>query len=94
MSAVAGLILTGYHNIASLTLAGDYSMNSLAAALIGGNAIEGGRGGVWGVVLGSFFMMLLMAILTMLGISQVGKLIIQGCIILAVVAAQQLWKKD
>ena len=36
----------------------------------------------------------LMAILTMLGISQVGKLIIQGCIILAVVAAQQLWKKD
>lgn len=46
--------------------------------LIGGNAIEGGRGGVWGVVLGSFFMMLLMAILTMLGISQVGKLIIQG----------------
>ena len=82
MSAVAGLILTGYHNIASLTLAGDYSMNSLAAALIGGNAIEGGRGGVWGVVLGSFFMMLLMAILTMLGISQVGKLIIQGCIIL------------
>ena len=32
--------------------------------------------------------------LTMLGISQVGKLIIQGCIILAVVAAQQLWKKD
>ena len=94
MSTVAGLILTGYHNIASLTLAGDYSMNSLAAALIGGNAIEGGRGGVWGVVLGSFFMMLLMAILTMMGISQVGKLIIQGCIILAVVAAQQLWKKD
>ena len=32
--------------------------------------------------------------LTMLGISQVGKLIIKGCIILAVVAAQQLWKKD
>ena len=36
----------------------------------------------------------LRSILTMLGISQVGKLIIQGCIILAVVAAQQLWKKD
>ena len=94
MATVAGLILTGYHNIASLTLQGDYAMNSLAAALIGGNAIEGGRGGVWGVVLGSFFMMLLMAILTMLGIGQVGKLIIQGCVILAVVAAQQLWKKD
>ena len=94
MSMLAGIILTGYHNIASLTLEGDYSMNSLAAVLIGGNAIEGGKGGVWGVVLGSFFMMLLMAILTMLGISQVGKYIIQGCIILAVVAAQQLLKHD
>ena len=94
MAACAGLILTGYHNIASLTLQGDYAMNSLAAALIGGNAIEGGRGGVWGVVLGAFFMMLLMAILTMLGISEVGKLIVQGCIILVVVAAQQMFKKD
>lgn len=94
MATAAGLILTGYHNIASLTLEGDYAMNSLAAALIGGNAIEGGRGGVWGVVLGSFFMMLLMAMLTMLGISQVGKLITQGCIILAVVAVQQLLKRD
>lgn len=94
MATVAGLILTGYFNIASLTLEGDYAMNSLASALIGGNAIEGGRGGVWGVVLGAFFMMLLMAILTMIGISEVGKLIIQGCIILVVVAAQQLFKKD
>lgn len=94
MATFAGLILTGYHNIASLTLEGDYAMNSLAAALIGGNAIEGGRGGVWGVVLGAFFMMLLMAMLTMIGISEVGKLIVQGCIILAVVAAQQIFKKD
>ena len=34
------------------------------------------------------------ALLTMLGISQVGKLITQGCIILAVVAVQQLLKRD
>lgn len=94
MAAFAGVILTGYHNIASLTLEGDYAMNSLAAALIGGNAIEGGRGGVWGVVLGAFFMMLLMAMLTMIGISEVGKLITQGCIILVVVATQQIFKKD
>ena len=94
MAAFAGVILTGYHNIASLTLEGDYAMNSRAAALIGGNAIEGGRGGVWGVVLGAFFMMLLMAMLTMIGISEVGKLITQGCIILVVVAAQQIFKKD
>lgn len=94
MSMLAGVILSGYLNITSLTVGGDYVMNSLASVLIGGNAIEGGRGGVWGVVLGAFFMMFLMAILTMVGMSEVGKLIVQGVIIFAVVAFQGLMKKD
>lgn len=93
-STIAGVILSGYLNITSLTVGGDYVMNSLAAVLIGGNAIEGGKGGVWGVVLGAFFMMFLMAILTMLGISEVGKKITQGVIIFAVVAFQGAVKKD
>lgn len=86
--------MSGYLNIMSLTIGADYVNNSLAAVLIGGNAIEGGRGGVWGVVLGSFFMMFLMAILTMVGIGQVGKLIVQGIVIFAVVAMQSLMKKN
>lgn len=93
-STIAGVILSGYLNITSLTVGGDYVMNSLAAVLIGGNAIEGGKGGVWGVVLGAFFMMFLMAILTMLGISEVGKKITQGVIIFTVVAFQGAVKKD
>ena len=93
-SALMSIILSGYLNITSLTVGGDYVMNSLASVLIGGNAIEGGRGGVWGVVLGAFFMMFLMAILTMVGMSEVGKLIVQGVIIFAVVAFQSLMKKD
>lgn len=86
MATLAGIILSGYMNITSLTLGGDYVMNSLAAVLIGGNAIEGGKGGVWPVVLGALFIQLLMAVLTMLGITEVGKLIAQGVIIFAVVA--------
>ena len=94
MSTIAGIILSGYLNITSLTVGGDYVMNSLAAVLIGGNAIEGGKGGVWGVVLGAFFMMFLMAILTMVGINEVGKKITQGMIIFAVVAFQSAGQKD
>lgn len=87
MATLAGIIMSGYMNITSLTLGGDYVMNSLAAVLIGGNAIQGGKGGIWPVVLGAFFIQLLMAMLTMLGITEVGKLIAQGVIIFAVVAA-------
>lgn len=93
MATLAGIILSGYMNITSLTLGGDYVMNSLAAVLIGGNAIEGGRGGVWPVVLGAFFIQLLMAMLTMLGITEVGKLIAQGVIIFTVVAIQGVMQK-
>lgn len=94
MSMIAGVIMSGYLNITSLTVGGDYVNNSLAAVLIGGNAIEGGRGGIWGVVLGAFFMTFLMAILTMIGIGEVGKLIVQGLVIFVVVAMQSMMKKD
>ena len=94
MAMIAGVIMSGYLNITSLTVGGDYVNNSLAAVLIGGNAIEGGRGGILGVVLGAFFMTFLMAILTMIGIGEVGKLIVQGLVIFVVVAVQSMVKKD
>ena len=73
---------------------GDYVNNSLAAVLIGGNAISGGKGGIIGVVFGAFLMTYLLAILTMLGIGEVGKLIVQGIVIFTVVALQGIRQKS
>lgn len=92
LATVAGLLASGYIGTTSLNLGSDYMTNSLAAVLIGGNAIEGGKGGIWGGVLGAFFMMLLFAVLTMLNIGYVGKLITQGVLIFSVVALQNLIK--
>lgn len=47
LAVVAGLLASGYIGTTSLSLGNDYINNSLAAVLIGGNAIEGGKGGVW-----------------------------------------------
>ncbi len=94
LATIAGLMASGYIGTTSLSLGNDYINNSLAAVLIGGNAIEGGKGGVWGGVLGAFFMMLLFALLTMLSIGQVGKLIVQGLIIFGIVASQSAFKKQ
>jgi len=93
LSTVAGLLMSGYINTTSLSISSDFVNNSLAAVLIGGNAIEGGRGGIWGVALGAFFIMLLFAILTMLSIGEAGKLVAQGLIIFIVVAGQGLLKR-
>ena len=88
MASVAGLLLTGYIGTGSFSLGADYVNNSLAAVLIGGNAIEGGRGGVVGPAAGAYLMMMLFSLLTMLNLGQVGKLVVQGAIIFVVVAAQ------
>ncbi len=88
LSSAAGLIMSGYIGTSSMTIGADMVTNSLAAVLIGGNAIEGGRGGIAGVALGAFLTMLLFSLLTMLNLGQVGKLIIQGAIIFIVVAVQ------
>lgn len=94
LAVLAGLLASGYIGTTSLSLGNDYINNSLAAVLIGGNAIEGGKGGIAGGVLGAFFMMLLFAILTMFSIGQVGKLIVQGLIIFTVVASQNFFRKE
>lgn len=85
----AGLLASGYIGTTSLSLGNDYITNSLAAVLIGGNSIEGGKGGVWGGFLGAFLLMLLFALLTMVHVGQAGKLVIQGVIIFAVVFGQR-----
>ena len=92
-AVIAGLLASGYIGTTSLSIGSDYVNNSLAAVLISGNAIEGGRGGVWNCVFGTFFLMLLFAILTMANISQVGKLIVQGGIIWGVTVIQGVLQK-
>jgi ribose/xylose/arabinose/galactoside ABC-type transport system permease subunit len=88
LAVVAGLLASGYIGTTSMSLGNDYINNSLAAVLIGGNSIEGGKGGVWGGFMGAFFMMLLFALLTMINVGQAGKLVIQGIIIFGVAASQ------
>ena len=44
MAAIAGILISGLTNVASVTLADVYVLPSVAAAVIGGTSIMGGRG--------------------------------------------------
>ena len=48
LAAVAGFLISGLTNVASVTLADSYVLPSVAAAVIGGTSILGGRGGYAG----------------------------------------------
>jgi ribose transport system permease protein len=87
LAAVAGLLLAGLTNTASVTLADSLILPSVAAAVIGGTSIFGGRGGYGGAIVGALILTVLAALLTVLGLPEPTRQILYGGIIVLVAAA-------
>ena len=60
---------------------------SVAAAVIGGTSILGGRGGYAGTIVGALILTVLTALLTALGLPEAARQILFGAIIVVVAAA-------
>ena len=86
LSAIAGLLLIGSTNAADLGLANSYLLPSVAAAVIGGTSIFGGRGGYGGTVIGVLVLTILESLMTLLNASEPIKQIIYGSVILLIAA--------
>jgi ribose transport system permease protein len=87
LAAVAGFVLAGLTNIASVTLADSYVLPSVAAAVIGGTSILGGRGGFGGTIVGALILTVLSSLLSALGFPEAVRQVLFGSIIVAVAAA-------
>jgi ribose transport system permease protein len=87
LAGIAGLVLTGATNTASVSLADSLVLPSVAAAVIGGTSIFGGRGGFGGTIIGALILTVLSALLTVLGLPEPTRQIVFGAIIVAVAAA-------
>ena len=77
----------GSTNAADLSLANVYLLPSVAAAIIGGTSIFGGRGGYSGTVVGAIILTVLDSLLTLLDAPEPLKQILYGSIILMLAAA-------
>jgi ribose transport system permease protein len=87
LAAIAGFLLSGLTNVASVTLADSLVLPSLAAAVIGGTSIMGGRGGYGGTLVGALILTVISALLTALGFPEAVRQIVFGSIIVVVAAA-------
>ncbi len=81
-SAAAGIMLVGFGGQAALGMGDPYLFQSIAAVVIGGVAILGGRGHYVGVVAGTVSLVALVSVLMALNMPQYGRSIIYGVIIL------------
>lgn len=86
-AALAGFLVAGLVKTATIQLVEESVLPSVAAAVIGGTSIMGGRGGYAGTIVGALILTVLTTLLTVLDMPEAARQIMFGIIIVAVAAA-------
>jgi len=90
LAGVAGLIVTARLDSAQPNAGLGYELDSIAAVVIGGTSLSGGRGSVLGTVLGCLIIGVLNNGLFLLNVSPFWQQVIKGLVILLAVAIDKL----
>jgi ribose transport system permease protein len=83
LSAFGGVLLAGYASKAAQSMGDTYLLPSIAAVVLGGTSILGGRGSYLGTVAGVILITLLQSILSVMQMPEAGRQIIYGVVIVA-----------
>jgi ribose transport system permease protein len=87
LAAIAGILIAGLNNSATVSLVEQSVLPSVAAAVIGGTSIMGGRGGYSGTIVGALILTVLTTLLTVLEMPEAVRQVLFGAIIVVVAAA-------
>jgi ribose transport system permease protein len=85
LAAVAGILLAGFSGAADPTVGASYLFTTVAAVVVGGTALTGGRGGYARTIAGCFVVTELSTLLVGVGLDQAGQQICLGVLIVALV---------
>jgi erythritol transport system permease protein len=88
-AATAGLIISSELTAAAPQTGETFELNAIAAVVIGGAALTGGRGNVRGVLLGAFVIGFLSDGLVIVGVSTFWQIAIKGAVIVLAVVLDQ-----
>jgi ribose/xylose/arabinose/galactoside ABC-type transport system permease subunit len=84
-SAMSGLILASLMNAGMSDIGQDLALDAIAAVILGGTAITGGRGTVWGTLGGALIMGVLNSGLSLLGAQTHQQVLVKGIVIILAV---------
>jgi erythritol transport system permease protein len=92
-AALAGLVISS-ELVASHPASGTtFEMNAIAAAVLGGTSLAGGRGTIGGTIVGAFVIGVLSDGLVMMGVSEFWQMVIKGLVIIAAVILDQMQRR-
>ena len=89
-SALGAIVLTSRLNAAESIAGMGYELDVIAAVVIGGTSLMGGRGGVWGTLIGALLIGTINNGMNLLMISSYYQLVVKGVIIVAAVLLDRL----
>lgn len=81
-AAMAGILLAGYSTKAYQGMGDLYLLPAIAAVVIGGTNILGGKGTFAGTFVGAILIVLLQSVLSVMQMPEAGRQVIYGCVII------------
>lgn len=93
MAAIVGIIIASQLRAAHPATGEFFELNAIAAAVLGGTSMAGGRGRIWGTIIGAFVIGILTDGLIMMGVSSFWQMVIKGLVIIAAVVIDQFQRK-
>ena len=94
LASMAGIVVSARTALgAPVTSTSDFALTTVAACVIGGVALEGGKGTVLFTIVGVFILALITNIMNLLGVTSYPQSIIKGFIIVLAIFLRQLGEK-
>jgi erythritol transport system permease protein len=92
-AALVGLIISSQLMASHPATGETFELNAIAAAVLGGTSMSGGRGTILGTIVGAFVIGILSDGLVMMGVSSFWQTVIKGVVIIAAVVVDQAQRK-
>jgi erythritol transport system permease protein len=92
-AALVGIVIAGQLGAAHPATGSMFELNAIAAVVLGGTSLMGGRGTVGGTLIGAFVIGVLADGLVLLGVSEFWQMVIKGLVIVMAVVLDQFQKR-
>lgn len=89
-SALGAVVLTARLDVAEPIAGTGYELDVIASVVIGGTSLSGGRGSVWGTLVGTLLIGIINNAMNLLHISSNYQMVVKGAIIVAAVVLDRL----
>ena len=92
-AAIVGLIISSELMASHPATGESFELNAIAAAVLGGTSMSGGRGTIGGTIVGAFVIGILSDGLVMMGVSSFWQMVIKGVVIIVAVVVDQAQRR-